>query len=74
MCKFRAWMLARPAQGAIVIFLVYVPIACLLRFVVDTDDFLTAPWGEILYSIVFGFLTALAAYLLARAKREGDGK
>jgi hypothetical protein len=67
-------MFIKPARGAVVIFLIYVPIYCLLRFVVDTDDFLTAPWVEILYSIVFGFLTALMAYLLVRAKQEGDGK
>ena len=65
MRRFQTLVLEKPTLGAVVVFLSYVPIFCLIRFVVHPDDFLSAPWIEILYSAVFGILTATLTYVLA---------
>ena len=71
--KFRKWVLDRPIRVAIFIFLTFVPLFALLRFVFHTEHFLANLQAELECNLGMGVLGAIVGYLLARMKKNQSG-
>lgn len=60
--KMREWMFASPIRKAISIFVIYLQVFLLLRFLVAPNRFTTGFERELIYALLFGAFTAFIHY------------
>lgn len=70
LAKFRKWLLDQPVRVAIFIFLMFVPLFLLLRFLFHTEYFLTNLWTQLEWALGIGAFGAIVGYLLARIRKS----
>ncbi len=57
--KIYEWGVATPYRKAITTLVLYVMSFCMLRFLIDPQEFLNDIWHEIIYAVVGGLFTSM---------------